>query len=236
MIIGKHYRGSLAALLILAASTWAADVPVFNGDFEILTETGTPAGWICTGLAENFGSAIYPADSNNLVGFLNDGQLIYQDIPDYQLQLGHRVTLSFDVTKEAQSGPSTILIQLTYVTETGGLDYAGEIDECEVEFEVFGDGFHRHSVAINIDDEKLDGRTFRVRFYSDIQNAGKKIYLDNVTLDDTVPLVGDINYDGVVNWDDLNILLENWGISNLIPEVLRPDVGPVPEDLLPEGP
>jgi hypothetical protein len=233
MIILKRSFCSLAAILMMAAFTSAADVPVPNGDFELLTETGKPVGWIYTGVADDFGSAVYPADSNNLVGFLADGQLIYQDIPDYQLQLDHRVTVSFDVTKQPQSGPSTILIQLLYVKEEGGLDYAGDIEECAVELEVFGGGLQRNSVSINIDDAKMDGRTFRIRFYATVQNEGKKIYLDNVTVEDTRPLVGDINYDGVVNWDDLDILLANWGISNLIPKILRPVVGPVPEELLP---
>jgi hypothetical protein len=232
----KHHVGALMAVLLAIGSVWAADVPVCNGDFETLTETGKPAGWIYTGLADDFGSSVYPEASDNLAGWLADGQLIYQDIANFALQLDHRLTVSFDVTKQPQSGPSTILVQLLYVKESGGLGYAGEIDDCEVEVEVSGGGFQRHSVAINIEDESLVGRPFRVRFYATVQNAGKKIYLDNVTLTDTKPLVGDINYDGVVNWDDLDILLANWGLCNWVPAALCPVIDPIPEDLLPERP
>lgn len=236
MFRGKHNCVSLAVVLVVAACTWAVEVPVFNGDFEILTEAEKPAGWVYTGVADDFGSAVYPEDSNNLVGFLANSQLIYQDIEASQLQLGHRLTLAFDVTKESQSGPSTILVQLIYANEEGGLAYAGEMDDCEVEFEVFGGSFTHHSVSINIDDEEIVGYPLRVRFYATIQNEGKKIYLDNVTLNDTMPLVGDINYDGAVNWDDLDVLLANWGVCNWMPATLCPAIDPIPEALLPERP
>ena len=170
------------------------------------------------------------------MGWLADGQLIYQDIENFAFQLDHRLTVSFDVVKQPQSGPSTILLQILQVDEEGRLDYAGKIEDCEVELEVFGGGFTRHSVAINVDDETLVGKGLRIRFYATIQNEGKKIYLDNVTVDDTKPLVGDINYDGVVNWDDLDILLANWGLCNWVPAILCPAIDPVPENLLPERP
>ncbi|MDI9433984.1 MAG: hypothetical protein QM570_19885 [Planctomycetota bacterium] len=50
------------------------------------------------------------------------------------------------------------------------------------------------------------------------------------------PLVGDLDYDGMVDWADLEVLLAHWDLSNWVPSVLRPEVSPVPEDLLPERP
>ncbi len=236
MLTRNNCGGVLLAVLLAAGSLWAADVPVLNGDFETVTEAGKPAGWVYTGVAEDFGSTVFPAGSDNHVGWLADGQLIYQTIEGFTFEMDHRLTISFDVVKEAQSGPSTLLIQILTVDENGMLDYAGEMDDCAVEFEVFGGSFARQSVSINIDDEAVAGKSLRVRFYASIQNEGKKIYLDNVTVEDTLPLVGDINYDGVVNWDDLDILLANWGLCNWVPAVLCPVIPPVPEDLLPERP
>ncbi len=237
MITAKHFIGVLAAVLLIAASGRAADVSVFNGDFETLNDSGKPAGWVNMGVADGFGSTTWPVDSDNRVGFLADGQLIYLDIEASQLQLGRRLTVAFDAVKDPQSGPATLLVQLVYRDAEGVLNYAGKQADCESEFEIFGgNSFTRYSMSINIDDEAMVGYPLRVRFFATIQNAGKKIYLDNVTLDDRRLLVGDLNYDGVVDWADLEILLAHWGLSNWVPTVLRPDVGPVPEDLLPERP
>jgi len=40
----------------------------------------------------------------------------------------------------------------------------------------------------------------------------------------------------MVDWADLEVLLAHWDLSNWVPSVLRPEVSPVPEDLLPERP
>ena len=227
---------TLVAVLLISASASAVEVPVTNGDFEILDAAGKPAGWVYTGMADDFGSAVYPEDSDNRVGFLADGQLIYQDIEASQLQLQHRLTLAFDVVKKPQSGPATILVQLIYANEAGTLAYAGDQEDCEVEFEVYGGTFTRYSVSINVEDEAIVGYPLRVRFHATVQNVGKKIFIDNVTLSDTKPLTGDLNHDGVVNWDDLDILLANWGVCHWVPSVLCPQIEPIPEDLLPERP
>ncbi len=237
MITTKHSISVLAAVLLTVASVWAADVPVFNGDFETLTNAGKPAGWVNMGVADGFGSTTWPADSDHRVGFLADGQLIYLDIEASQLQLGHRLTVAFDAVKDPQSGPATLLVQLVYRNAEGVLNYAGKQADCEREFEIFGgNSFTRYSMSINIDDEAMVGYPLRVRFSATVQNTGKMIYLDNVTLDDKRLLIGDLNYDGVVDWADLEILLAHWGLSNWVPTVLRPDVGPMPQDLLPERP
>ena len=185
MITAKHFIGVLAAALLIAASGWAADVLVLNGDFETLSDSGKPAGWVNMGVADGFGSTTWPVDSEDRVGFLADGQLIYLDIEASQLQLGHRLTVAFDAVKDPQSGPATLLVQLVYRNAEGVLNYAGKQADCEVEFEIFGgNSFTRHSMSINIDDEAMVGYPLRVRFSAAVQNAGKMIYLDNVTLDD----------------------------------------------------
>jgi len=126
MITAKHFIGVLAAVLLIAASGRAADVSVFNGDFETLNDSGKPAGWVNMGVADGFGSTTWLVDSDNRVGFLADGQLIYLDIEASQLQLGHRLTVAFDAVKDPQSGPATLLVQLVYRDAEGVLNYAGK--------------------------------------------------------------------------------------------------------------